>query len=153
MLKNKLVLTILILMLAASACTPADQAAPPAANSTILLKVSGGADSLTYSRADLEKMPVTKARFQDIAYIGVAVKSLLQQAGFDPAQVKAVKAVAADGFTVNYDSSSFLREDMIVAYAAENGPLSDQDGAFRIVLPGAEGKLNPRMLVELQVIP
>ena len=32
------------------------------------------------------------------------------------------------------------------------GDLTADDGSFRMVLPGAEGKLNVRMMVELQVI-
>jgi hypothetical protein len=39
---------------------------------------------------------------------------------------------------------------MILAYAQADGPLSEEDGAFRVVLPGAEGKQNPRMVVEIQ---
>ena len=77
---------------------------------------------------------------------------LLQEAGFDPNSVKAVKAVASDGFTVNYDKSQFMRPDFLVAYARADGELSDDDGDFRLVLPDAEGKLNLRMLVELQII-
>ena len=70
----------------------------------------------------------------------------------DPAQVKAIKAVATDGFTVNYDMSQVLADDVIVAYATADGELSADDGSFRMVLPNAEGKLNVRMLAELQVI-
>ena len=77
---------------------------------------------------------------------------LLQEAGFDPNSVKAVKAIASDGFTVNYDPSQFMRPDFLVAYAQADGELSDDDGDFRLVLPDAEGKLNLRMLVELQII-
>ena len=72
--------------------------------------------------------------------------------GFDPAQVKAIKAVASDGFTVNYDTNQVLVDEVIVAYARADGDLIGNDGNFRMVLPGEEGKLNVRMLIELQVI-
>jgi hypothetical protein len=45
-----------------------------------------------------------------------------------------------------------LVDEVIVAYARADGDLSAEDGSFRMVLPGAEGKLNVRMLVELQGI-
>jgi hypothetical protein len=70
----------------------------------------------------------------------------------DPAQVKAIKAVAADGYSVNYDPSQIFSDDIIVAYARLDGDLTEDDGAFRMVLPGAEGKLNLRMLAEIQII-
>ena len=116
------------------------------------LLVSGGEISKSFTRADLEALPVTEATFKEVPYKGVAVTALIQAAGFDPAQVKAIKAIAVDGFTVNYDPNQVLVEGVIVAYARTDGNLAEEDGDFRMVLPDAEGKLNPRMLVELQVI-
>jgi hypothetical protein len=84
--------------------------------------------------------------------VGVTVTNLLQDAGFDPAQVKAVKAVASDGYSVNYDPGQIFADDIILAYARADGDLAEEDGSFRLVLPNAEGKLNTRMLVELQII-
>jgi hypothetical protein len=114
--------------------------------------VSGDGVTKAFTRADLEALTVTQAAFKDVTYKGVAVSALVQAAGFDPAQVKAIKAVAVDGFTVNYDPSQVLVDGVIVAYARADGDLAEEDGAFRMVLPGAEGKLNVRMLAELQVI-
>jgi hypothetical protein len=46
-----------------------------------------------------------------------------------------------------------LKDNVIVAYAlADGSPMSADEGNFRMVLPDEEGKLNPRMLVELQII-
>jgi hypothetical protein len=45
-----------------------------------------------------------------------------------------------------------LVDDVIVAYARADSDLAEEDGAFRMVLPGAEGKLNVRMLAELQIV-
>ena len=66
--------------------------------------------------------------------------------------MKAIRAVAADGYSVNYDPSQIFTDDIIVAYARTNGDLTADDGAFRLVLPNAEGKLNLRMLTEIQII-
>ena len=76
---------------------------------------------------------------------------LLASAGFEGDNIKSVKAVAADGYSVLYDLVIFTREDVLVAYTKADEPLSRDDGTFRMVLPGEEGKLNLRMLVELFV--
>jgi hypothetical protein len=86
-----------------------------------------------------------------VTYKGVALPMLLQDAGLDPQVLKAVKAVAADGYSVNYDASLFQRQDVLVAYATADGALTADDGMFRMVLPGQEGKMNVRMLTEIQV--
>ena len=63
------------------------------------------------------------------------------------------KAVAVDGYSVNYDPAQVLKDNVLVAYAQVDGnPLSADDGNFRMVLPDEEGKLNVRMLTELHII-
>jgi Oxidoreductase molybdopterin binding domain len=144
------VLFALILGACASNNQPTMQGTVPEKGANLL--VSGGDTQKSYSRTDLEALPSSQAAFKDVTYVGVSVSNLLKDAGFEPQQVQAVKAVASDGFTVNYDPSQFLREDFLVAYAQASGDLAAEDGAFRMVLPDAEGKLNLRMLVELQVV-
>lgn len=146
-----LVLTVVLLSACASS-TPAPATQSAASGSTQGLVVSGGATSKSFTRADLEAMPAVQSAFKNVTYKGVTVTELVKAAGFDPAGVKAVKAVASDGFTINYDTSQVLAPDVIVAYATDSGELTAADGAFRMVLPKAEGKLNVRMLTELQVI-
>jgi hypothetical protein len=98
-------------------------------------------------------MTVTEATFNEVTYQGVQLKELLEEAGFTPEDLSAVKATATDGYSVNYDSTLFLRKDVIVAYATKDGTLSEDDGTFRMVLPGEEGKLNIRFLEELKAMP
>ena len=144
------ILSIVLLSACASSNNPAAQ---DAANTTTpSLVVSGGDISKSFTRADLEALPASQAVFNDVTYQGVTISTLIQDAGFDPALVKAIKVVASDGFTVNYDTSQVLVDEVILAHARADGDLAEEDGDFRMVLPGAEGKLNPRMLVELQVI-
>lgn len=145
-----LILSSVLLCACTSAAQPAAQG--NTSNAAASLVVSGGEIRKSYTRADLEALPVSESVFKDVTYKGVAVAALLQDAGFDLSQVKAIKAVAQDGFTVNYDPSQVLGNEVIVAYARADGELAEEDGAFRMVLPGAEGKLNVRMLVELQII-
>ena len=144
---------VLLLALLLTACATASQKAAPAAGEAASgLVVSGGNIKKNYTRADLEALPASQSTFKDVNYTGVSVADLLKDAGFDPQTVKALKAVASDGYTINYDASQFLGEGVMVAYALADGDLTAEDGAFRMVLPGAEGKLNLRMLVELQVV-
>lgn len=145
-----LVLSITLLSACASANPTEDQNTSSESNPTLV--ISGGETSKSYTRSDLEALPATQAAFKDVTYVGVTIAALLEDAGIDPTQVKAVKAVASDGYSLNYDISQLLADDIILAYARADGDLAEEDGAFRMVLPGAEGKLNARMLVELQII-
>lgn len=132
-----------------SAC--AGESANPSA--VTVLKVWDGTTEKIYTIEDLQKLPPQSARFNDIDYVGVSLAVLLEDAGFVPSALQAVKVIAADGYSVNYDPNQFMGEEVIVAYAQENAPLGEEDGIFRMVLPGEEGKLNLRMLVEVKVIP
>lgn len=145
-----LVLSFVLLAACASTSDPAAQNDASMAAPGLL--VSGGEINKTYSRADLEALTATQSTFKEVIYKGVTVAALLENAGFDLAAIKAVKAVASDGYTVNYDTSQVLAEDVIVAYATADGELVEEEGSFRMVLPNAEGKLNVRMLAELQAI-
>lgn len=118
-----------------------------------VLRVTDGTSEKTFSVADLEKLPVTESKFNEVTYVGVMLGTLLEEAGFSPGDLSAVKASALDGYSVNYDTALFTREDVIVAYATADGSLTEDDGTFRMVLPGEEGKLNLRFLVEVQAIP
>lgn len=115
--------------------------------------VTDGDAEAAYTITDLKALPVNEVTFGETTYTGVTLKVLLENAGFTLDDLKAVKAVASDGYSANYDPYTFLRDDVIVAYATVDGSLSADDGQFRMVLPGEAGKVNVRMLVTLQVIP
>jgi len=145
---KRILIIVLTFALALSACTTNPQETAGA-----VLKVSNGETEKLYTASDLRALGDVQAAFRDVAYVGVPLTLLLLDAGIDPTAVTIVKAVAVDGFTANYEASLFLREDTLVAYARADGPLSEEDGTFRMVLPDQEGKLNPRELVEIIVIP
>ncbi|MGD2155918.1 MAG: molybdopterin-dependent oxidoreductase [Anaerolineales bacterium] len=117
-----------------------------------VLKVTDGTKEKIYTISDLEKLEASQATFRDVTYTGVRLSTLLQNAGVDFNSIKAVKAIAVDGFSANYDQALFNKEDTMVAYARADGPLTEDELPFRMVLPGEEGKMNPRQLVEIQVI-
>jgi hypothetical protein len=145
-------LVLFVALLTACASSASLVGEKPASDKIPSLLVSGGDTSKTYTRADLESLAASQAAFKDVTYVGISVSVLLQDAGFTLDEVKAVKAVASDGYSINYDPAQVLAADVIVAYARADGELTEEDGSFRMVLPGAEGKLNVRMLTELQVI-
>jgi len=141
---KRFLLVTLLISLALTACAPkAEESAAP------VLKVAGK----TYTADNLKALGESQADFKGVTYVGVPLTVLLQDAGIDPTVVTIVKAVASDGFTANYESALFSREDTLVAYAHADGPLGEDEGTFRMVLPDQEGKMNPRDLVEIIAIP
>jgi hypothetical protein len=146
---KKLTFALLTVILLVSACNSGPTQPPTDA----VLTVTSAAAQITYTQAQLQTMPKSEATFNNVTYVGVSLTDLLKDAGFDPNTVQSVKAIASDGFSATYDSSLFTRPDVLVAYARKDGPLSGEDGVFRMVLPGEEGKFNVRMLVELNVTP
>jgi DMSO/TMAO reductase YedYZ molybdopterin-dependent catalytic subunit len=147
---KRILFALLVLVLAITACAPI-QATPTSPGTN--LKVVAGTVEKSYTVDDLKALGAVQASDKEVTYIGVRLKILLEDAGIDPTKLSAVKAVASDGFTTNYDSSQFLADDTLVAYAQADGPLSADEGIFRMVLPDQGGKLNPRLLVELDAIP
>jgi DMSO/TMAO reductase YedYZ molybdopterin-dependent catalytic subunit len=147
---KKLVFELILFAFVAAGCAAKSTPAPAAAGDQ--LKVGDGATSKTYTIADLQALTASTAVFKDITYKGVVLKTLLADAGFNIDEVKAVKVVASDGFSTNYDASIFTRDDVLVAYAAQDGALTADDGSFRMVVPNGEGKQNTRMLVDIQVV-
>jgi len=146
-MKSTIFTFILIALLLAACSSPASE------GDVTLLRVTDGTSEKTFSVSDLEKMPITESTFNEVTYVGVTLGLLLEEAGFSPGDLSAVKATATDGYSVNYDPDLFTRDDVIVAYAIVDGALSGDDGTFRMVLPGEEGKLNLRFLSDLQGIP
>jgi hypothetical protein len=145
---KRILFVLLVLALGLSAC-----ASKQAASSATTLKVTDGTLEKTYSVDDLKALGEVQASDKGVSYVGVPLKVLLQDAGMDPSTLSAVKAVASDGFTANYDSSQFLADDTLVAYARADGPLTADEGIFRMVLPDQGGKMNPRLLIEIDAIP
>ena len=145
---KRILFTLLTLTVMVSACAPKTSVA-----SVNTLKVTVGDTQKTYTLSQLQALGNVQATVSGVTYIGVPLTALLKDAGIDPASLSAVKAVGADGFGANYDPSLFNLPDTLVAYAGVNGPLAANELPFRMVLPGQEGKLNVRMLVEIVAVP
>ena len=126
-----------------------DQASPAQEGNVLI--VTDGDSEQAYNVEDLEALGADEAPFPAVHSLGETLGHLLEDAGFDPADLAAVKATAADGFSANYEPELVTKADTLVAYAQVDGALTEDDGTFRMVLPDQEGKLNPRNLVELRV--
>jgi len=149
---KKLLYTLIFAILVLAACAPAAEQSASAPAEAVLL-VTAGERQQSFSAEDLQALPPVEATFNAVTYKGVTVSALLEAVGVAPDGIKALKAVAADGYSVNYDPAQVLKENVLVAYAlADGSPLGADDGNFRMVLPDEEGKLNVRMLAELQII-
>jgi hypothetical protein len=149
---KKIVIILIVAIILLAACAPAaeQEAAAPVEAALI---VTAGESQQSFSMEDLQALPSGEATFKDAAYKGVTVSALLEEVSVDPDTIKTIKAIAADGYSVNYDPAQILKDSVLVAYAqADGSPLSADDGNFRMVLPDEEGKLNVRMLVELQIV-
>ena len=145
---KRILFALLVLGLTLSACVTKQTA-----SSGNDLKVVAGTLAKTYSVDDLKALGEVQASDKGVTYVGVPLKVLLQDAGIDPDKLSAVKAVSSDGFTASYDFSRFMADDTLVAYARADGPLTADEGIFRMVLPDQGGKANPRLLVEIDAIP
>jgi DMSO/TMAO reductase YedYZ molybdopterin-dependent catalytic subunit len=146
MMKQSMVIIILMGIISAGCGGGTSEVGDPQ-----MLLVGDGSKEKTYSVGELKELPASEAVYNGVSYIGVPLAALLTHAGFDPQAIQVVNVEALDGYSVNYDSDLFMREDVLVAYAQIDGDLTADDGTFRMVLPGEEGKLNLRMMVQITV--
>jgi DMSO/TMAO reductase YedYZ molybdopterin-dependent catalytic subunit len=144
-------LIIILFALLIAACSGADDS-PAASQGNAALQVTGGDTQAQFTLEDLQSMETAQASFLDVAYKGVPLATVLQEAGFDPQAMKAVKVIAADGFSANYDPELANKADTLLAFARAESSLAEDEGPLRMVLPDQEGKLNVRQVVEIQVI-
>lgn len=140
---------VLVLAFALTACGGGDEAGSAESDSGVPALLVG---SQSFEAADLEGMTQVEATFNGVTYVGVPVSELLSAAGYDLSSARAVKAVASDGYSINYEPSQLTPDNVIVAYATLDGALTEEDGNFRMVLPDEEGNQNLRMLTELSVV-
>ena len=145
---KRILFTLLVLTFVVSACASKTPTTP-----AVTLTVSMGNVEKTYKLANLQDLGKVQETFKTVTYIGVPLTTLLKDASIDPAKLSAVKAVGADGYTVNYEPALFNLPDTMVAYARLDGPLTDTEAPFTMVLPKQEGKMNARMVVKIIAIP
>ena len=143
----KIFIFILLVSLLLSAC---GSAPAPEENVPTLIVTNGIANKI-YTTADLQKLGQVQVEDKGVTYLGVPLSILLSNAGYDPALIGTVQAVASDGASVEYDLNLIQKPDTVLAYSLLDSPMSNNEGSFRMVLPGQGEKLNPRKVVKLLV--
>ncbi|MBN2472938.1 MAG: molybdopterin-dependent oxidoreductase [Anaerolineae bacterium] len=138
---------------AAETSTSAEEPAAAVDESAVqaALTVTDGETQHSLSLEDLQALTVTEAELNGDTYQGATLPAILEAAGVDVAGVTAIKSVASDGFASPYDAETLSREDVILAYGKAGGALDDEEAPFRMIVPGAENRMQARMVVELQV--
>jgi hypothetical protein len=140
---------ILILIATLVGCS-SNEATPPAADDTILT-ISDGNNEKSYTLAELQGLPETGVESDDGSFVGVRLIDLLVHAGYDPDAITSVRVVALDGFSSTYDSELFKGEDTVLAYAREDQVLNGDELPLRMVIPGQEGRMQPRQVQSIEV--
>ena len=105
----------------------------------------GGASRLL-ARDELAAMPVAQVSDRGHDYTGVLLRDLLT-----PAELAAnapLEARGADGYTKTLAPEVLVRDDALVAYAVDDGPLAEGEGPLRLVIPNSQG-LSVKQLVQL----
>ncbi|MFW6069891.1 MAG: molybdopterin-dependent oxidoreductase [bacterium] len=115
---------------------------------TTPLTVVYGDSEATYTVEELQVLPAETVD----GYTGVTLAALLQDAGIDPASLSSVNAVASDEFSATYGPELIMAPDTLVAYGHDGGELPAEEQPLRMVLPEQPGRMNVRMLVELEAI-
>ena len=146
---NRILKSAILVTLLLTAC--GGGVAPQSSEETLTL--SDGTTTKVYTLSDLQALASSQASFNEVAYIGVVLSELLVDAGFNPAEIRAVKVTAVDNYSVNYEAEIFTRSDVLVAYERVEGSLIDDELPFRMVIPDGEGKINVRQVIDILVIP
>ena len=149
---KKIVITLIVSLFMLAACVPAaEQSSDTAAEVALLVTI--GENQQSFSVEDLQALPSSEVTINGVTYKGITLAALLDATGVNSDETKAFRAIATDGYAVNYDPAQVLKDNVLVAFAlADGNPLTADDGSFRMVLPDEGGKLNLRMLAELQIV-
>jgi len=143
-------LILMILLVGCGTAGTQDKATVP---ETVLTIINGDKEQ-PYTVTELQEFPSVVSSFEGKEYMGVSVKFLLEEARVNINDISAVKAVATDGYSVNYEPAQLLPDDVLVAYSlADGGSMASDEGKFRMVLPDQEGNQNLRLLYKLVIIP
>ena len=150
-MKNVVFTLIMIVLMVGCGASPTQDAA---SLQEAVLTIINGDNQQIYTINDLKALPSMVSSLNNIDYMGVSVIFLLEEAGVNINEISAVKAVATDGYSINYEPAQLLPDDVLVAYSlADGGSMASDEGKFRMVLPDQEGNQNLRLLYKLVIIP
>ena len=132
-------------------CSPATDATPLAGDVTVLT-ISGSDIEQTYTLEQLQAMTKCRSESDDGAFVGVCLHALLTETGFELSRIETVRVLAIDGFSSTYEEALFTRDDAILAYSRDDGDLLADEQPLRMVIPGEEGRMQPRQVSAIEVV-
>jgi DMSO/TMAO reductase YedYZ molybdopterin-dependent catalytic subunit len=118
--------------------------ARPEGEGAVAVAMPGVARTLT--KVELAGMPVAEVTLHERTYTGVRLRDLL--AALEADAGAPLQASAADGYAQALAPEVLERDDALLAYAVDGGPLPDGEGPLRLVVPGSPG-LSLKRLVKL----
>lgn len=128
-----------LVVLLACAC-----ARHPEREGAVVVEVAGVARTLT--QAELAALPVAQISERGHAYTGVRLRDVLTS---EELAVNApLEARGADGYAKTLAPAVLERDDALVVYAVDDGPLAAGEGPLRLVVSGSPG-LSVKQLVRL----
>jgi hypothetical protein len=96
-------------------------------------------------RTDLEALPHVKVTAGDSTFEGVALRTVLEKAGVDLANLKGKRLAscllveAADGYRVVFAlpelDPAFADKQVLLAFLRDGKPLDEKEGPYRILVP------------------
>ncbi len=141
---------LIVVGLLLSACAPSTPTIAPVE----VVVVTNGETAQQYTVEELRALPATAVEREGDIYTGILMRELLADAGYEWHDVLTVEAVASDDYSWTYDADLLARDDFILAYARGEGgeaPVGPEHGPTHTILPGEQGRMNVRMVVELVV--
>ena len=140
----------LVALLFCSAC------GRPGGEGAVAVEVAGVARTLTQvendstegraAQVELAALRVAQVAHRERTYTGVRLRDLLTELGADASAP--LLASAADGYAQALAPEVLGRDDALLAYAVDGGPLPEGEGPLRLVVPGSPG-LSLKHLVRL----
>jgi len=121
------------------------------------LTIISDAESHEFSIEDIKALPFNEvqAEFKETGtlntYKGAVLRELLKAAGADTSRLKSVDVEARDGFFASLDRELAMREDVVLAYEMDGGPLPTAMGKVRLVAVGQATKFQVKLVARITV--
>lgn len=115
------------------------------------LNVTIDGTSAEFTLDEIKELSTNEVEFHNHLYRGPAVRTLLARADVDIGKLKSVRAIASDGYRIEYDRRLAKHFDFILAHEMDGEPLPPDMGNLRIVFPGGRSRMVVKMVERLVV--
>lgn len=152
---------LVLVVLSLAGCAPAApaeaDAAAAGASTAWTLPVVTGSTTTEMTMEELQALPQNEVEFlsketgTNNVYTGVLLKELCQAAGADLAAVKSVEVEAEDGFLAIMNPEMALGDGAYLVLQMDGGPLPEEMGRVRVLVPGEATKFQVKMVKQIIV--